>query len=131
MSESDARGGTGAAAGGGAELGPGDARALVRAWLAAVGLDLPDGELIPHLQADEFSHAGLQRSARQSHERKLATAAAKLTVAAESLADPQAAAPASLGDAAIELFDARVLARLGEGWRRALAPEAAAAREAA
>ena len=108
MSESDARGVTGAAAGAGAELGPGDARALLRAWLAAVGLDLPDGGLITLLQADEFSHAGLQRRARRSHERKLATAVARLTAAAASLADPQAAVPVSLGDAAIELFDACV-----------------------
>ncbi len=55
-----------------ADLGPDDARALLRAWLAAVELDLPDGDLIAYLQADGFSHADLQRRARRSHERKLA-----------------------------------------------------------
>jgi glycosyltransferase involved in cell wall biosynthesis/predicted metal-dependent phosphoesterase TrpH len=105
MSESDGRGVAPGAAG---DLGPEDARALLRAWLAAVELDLPDGDLIAHLQADDFSHAALERRARRCHERKLAVAVGGLTAAAASLAAPQAAAHADLGDAAVELFEACV-----------------------
>jgi glycosyltransferase involved in cell wall biosynthesis/predicted metal-dependent phosphoesterase TrpH len=105
MSESDARGAGGAV---GADLGPDDARALLRAWLTAVGLELPDGDLIAHLQEDGFSHADLQRRARRRHERKLAVAVGKLMASAASLTAPQAAAPADLGGAALELFEACV-----------------------
>ena len=109
MSESDGRGGALAGRGDApADLGPEDARALLRAWLAAVELELPDDDLIAHLQADDFSHAGLQRRARRCHERKLAGAVGKLMAAAASLAAPQAAAPADLGGAALELFEACV-----------------------
>jgi glycosyltransferase involved in cell wall biosynthesis len=109
MSESDGLGGAAGDRGaGGAELGPEDARALLRAWLAAVELELPDGDMIEYLQADGFSHADLQRRARRCHERKLAVAVTKLTAAAASLAAPQAAAPADLGGAALELFEACV-----------------------
>src|SRR5918998_3400501 len=41
------------------DLGPGDARAVLRAWLEAVGLDVDERELLAHLQSDDFSHAGL------------------------------------------------------------------------
>ncbi len=112
MSESDGRGGAEPGRddmpGGGAVLGPEDARALLRAWLAAVELDLPDGDLIAYLQTDGFSHADLQRRARRCHERKLAAAVGKLTAAAASLTAPHAAAPSDPGGAAIELFDACV-----------------------
>ena len=108
MSESDGRGAAPGAGRGAAELGPDDARALLRAWLAAVELDLPDGDLIAYLQADDFSHAGLQRRARRCHERRLAVAVGKLMAAAAALAAPQAAAPADLGGAALELFEACV-----------------------
>ena len=118
MSESETRG-TATSPAGGTDLGPGDARALLRAWLAAVELDsasvgglvtapLADGDLIAYLQADGFSHADLQRRARRSHERKLAVAVGKLVAAAASLAAPQAAAPADLRGAALELFEACV-----------------------
>jgi glycosyltransferase involved in cell wall biosynthesis/predicted metal-dependent phosphoesterase TrpH len=103
MSESADRG-----ASAGDPVGPGDARALLRAWLAAVELDLPEGDLIAYLQADGFSHADLQRRARRCHERKLAAAVGALTAAAASLTAPQAAAPAGLGRAALELFEACV-----------------------
>ena len=82
MSESDGRGGAPAAAAATADLGPDDARALLRAWLAAVELDLPDGDLIAYLQADGFSHADLQRRARRCHERKLAVAVGAADVGA-------------------------------------------------
>ncbi|HWM09705.1 MAG TPA: glycosyltransferase [Solirubrobacteraceae bacterium] len=60
------------------DLGPGDARAVLRAWLEAVGLDADERELLSHLQSDGFSHAGLERRARRSHERKLAAAVAQV-----------------------------------------------------
>jgi glycosyltransferase involved in cell wall biosynthesis/predicted metal-dependent phosphoesterase TrpH len=58
----------------GTGLVPDDARALLRAWLAAVELDLTGPELLAHLQDDDFSHADLFRRARRCHERKLARA---------------------------------------------------------
>lgn len=69
MSEGDARRGAI-----GADLGPDDARAILRAWLDAVDLDMNERELIAHLQGDDFTHADLFRRARRTHERKLATA---------------------------------------------------------
>jgi glycosyltransferase involved in cell wall biosynthesis/predicted metal-dependent phosphoesterase TrpH len=70
MAEGDARSGPD----GGGDLGPDDARALLRAWLDAVDLDVDGHALLAHLQATEFSHAGLARRARRCHERKLAAA---------------------------------------------------------
>jgi glycosyltransferase involved in cell wall biosynthesis/predicted metal-dependent phosphoesterase TrpH len=61
-----------------ADLGPGDARAVLRAWLEAVGLDADERELLSHLQSDGFSHTGLERRARRCHERKLAAAVAQV-----------------------------------------------------
>jgi glycosyltransferase involved in cell wall biosynthesis/predicted metal-dependent phosphoesterase TrpH len=56
----------------GADLGPDDARALLRAWLHAVELDgLGEAGLLELLQRDDFSHADLFRRARRVHERKL------------------------------------------------------------
>jgi glycosyltransferase involved in cell wall biosynthesis/predicted metal-dependent phosphoesterase TrpH len=92
MSDADARGGAACT-----DLGPDDARALLRAWLAAVELDpasagglvtasLADGDLIAHLQADDFSHADLYRRARRSHERKLEAAVGRVMRVAGALA---------------------------------------------
>ncbi len=53
------------------DIGPDDARCLLESWLGSVGLDLRGPELIAHLQADEFSHSGLYRRARRSHDRRL------------------------------------------------------------
>ena len=53
MSQGDARSGTT-----GSDLGPEDARALLRAWLASIGLGLTDAELLAWMQSDDFSHAG-------------------------------------------------------------------------
>ena len=112
MSESDARGASTPAGerggAGGAVLGPEDARALLRAWLAAVGLDLPDADLLAYLQADDFSHADLQRRARRCHERKLAVAVSKAIAVAATITAPHAAAPADPANAALELFEACV-----------------------
>ena len=60
----------------GGDLGPGDARAVLRAWLEAVGLDADERGLIAYLQSDGFSHSALERRARRCHERKLAAAVA-------------------------------------------------------
>ncbi len=59
-----------------------DARALLRAWLAAVELDLCETELIALLQDDDFSHADLYRRARRIHERKLARAVGQIAATA-------------------------------------------------
>jgi glycosyltransferase involved in cell wall biosynthesis/predicted metal-dependent phosphoesterase TrpH len=54
-----------------ADIGPGDARALLEAWLGSIELDLRGRELLAFLQADDFSHADLYRRARRIHERRL------------------------------------------------------------
>ncbi|HUN78668.1 MAG TPA: glycosyltransferase [Solirubrobacteraceae bacterium] len=70
LREGDAREGAG-----GSDLTPADARALLRAWLAAVDLDgLDERGLIAHMQDEGFSHAGLYRRACRAHERRLRTA---------------------------------------------------------
>jgi glycosyltransferase involved in cell wall biosynthesis/predicted metal-dependent phosphoesterase TrpH len=56
------------------DVGPGDARALLEAWLRSVGLRDRGRALLDHMQSDEFSHAGLYRRARRVHERKLRAA---------------------------------------------------------
>ncbi len=70
VQEAGQRGGSSSGAG----LTPDNARGLLRAWLAAVELDLAPDELLELLQAADFSHAALYRRARRSHERKLARA---------------------------------------------------------
>jgi len=57
-----------------ADIGPEDARSLLEAWLASVGLDLRGRELLAHLQSEEFSHADLYRRARRFHDRRLRAA---------------------------------------------------------
>jgi glycosyltransferase involved in cell wall biosynthesis/predicted metal-dependent phosphoesterase TrpH len=52
------------------DLGPEDARALLDAFVASVGVE-PGRALIEHMQADDFSHAELARRARRVHERRL------------------------------------------------------------
>jgi glycosyltransferase involved in cell wall biosynthesis/predicted metal-dependent phosphoesterase TrpH len=78
VSEGDARRGALAT-----DLGPDDARALLRAWLDAAGLDLREDELLAYLQADGFSHADLYRRSRRAHERKLRTVVEKALSTAE------------------------------------------------
>jgi glycosyltransferase involved in cell wall biosynthesis/predicted metal-dependent phosphoesterase TrpH len=55
------------------DLGGQDALALLRAWLAEVGVDDGPG-LVRRLQDGELTHRDLSRRARQIHERKLAEA---------------------------------------------------------
>ncbi|MGH2841938.1 MAG: glycosyltransferase, partial [Solirubrobacteraceae bacterium] len=93
MKEGDAR-----SAATGTGLGPDDARALLRAWLTAVELDLTETELLAYLQREDFVHADLFRRARRCHERKLARAVHEIVGTAPDGADLPAAAAA--------LFDA-------------------------
>ncbi|MEY2442260.1 MAG: hypothetical protein QOJ46_1686 [bacterium] len=87
MREGDAR--TGST---GTGLGPEDARALLRAWMASVELELTEPELLAMLQRDDFTHADLFRRARRCHERKLAAAVDQIASAAPGGADIAAAA---------------------------------------
>jgi glycosyltransferase involved in cell wall biosynthesis/predicted metal-dependent phosphoesterase TrpH len=53
------------------DVGPEDARCLLEAWLAGVGIEARGRDLLEMLQADGFSHADLYRRARRRHERRL------------------------------------------------------------
>jgi len=85
-----------------ADLGPEDARGLLRAWLTSVELDIDESELLALLQADDFSHGDLFRRARRAHERRLADAVARVAAMAEQ------DGPLDLQTAAVDLFDACV-----------------------
>ena len=74
-------------------LCPDDARALLRAWLAAVELDLGES-LIAFLQQEDFFHADLYRRAKRVHERKLAHAVASIAGATPDTVDLPATANA-------------------------------------
>ena len=94
MREGDARRGVV-----GTDLGPEDARALLRAWLQAMDLDVDEGNLLELLKQSELSHPDLYRRARRIHERKLADAVQRLVaVPGDSDLNPQRGA--------VELFDA-------------------------
>ena len=95
MREGDARRG-----GSTADLGPQDARGLLRAWLTSVGLDIDERGLLAMLQSDDFAHADLYRRARRAHERKLAAAVHRIAAMA------QEGDTLDLPGAAVELFDA-------------------------
>jgi glycosyltransferase involved in cell wall biosynthesis/predicted metal-dependent phosphoesterase TrpH len=80
MSEGDVRhGGPGSS-----ELGPGDARALLHAWLDAMDLGITPRELLRMLQDGELSHPDLMRRSRRIHERRLAAAVGDLAGAVQS-----------------------------------------------
>jgi glycosyltransferase involved in cell wall biosynthesis/predicted metal-dependent phosphoesterase TrpH len=87
----------------GTELGPDDARALLRAWLVSMEIDaahpVDEATLLELLQEGELSHPDLCRRARRIHERKLAQAVHEI------VADPEATAR-ELGRHATALFDA-------------------------
>ncbi len=68
----------------GADLGPEDARALLRAWLAAMDSELDESELLALLARGELSHPDLYRRARRLHERRLAEAVQELVTMTES-----------------------------------------------
>ena len=93
------RGGTGA------DLGPEDARALLRAWLEAMEIDpanpVDEMTLLERLQEGELSHPDLLRRARRIHERRLAVAVQAI------VAEPgHRLGPAVLASHGAELFDA-------------------------
>ena len=98
MTEGDARAGAI-----GADLSPGDASALLRAWLDATGLDVDAERLLASMQRDDFRHEDLLRRARRRHEHALRGAVDRLVAAAT---DP---APDWAG-AALGLFNASVSA---------------------
>ena len=87
----------------GTDLGPDDARALLRSWLASMEIDpahpLDEETLLELLQEGELSHPDLCRRARRIHERKLAQAVHEI------VDDPEATAR-DLGRHATALFDA-------------------------
>jgi glycosyltransferase involved in cell wall biosynthesis/predicted metal-dependent phosphoesterase TrpH len=115
-------------------VSPQDARCLLRAWLAAVGLDhLDQRGLLAYMQDESFSHADLYRVARRAHERKLraavevalraATGEADVMVAAEGLfeactaAIPYAPARAFLANEQAKLAAIPYAATAGAGHR--------------
>jgi glycosyltransferase involved in cell wall biosynthesis/predicted metal-dependent phosphoesterase TrpH len=73
-----------------ADIGPEDARCLLGAWLAGVGLRPRGRELIAHLQSDGFSHADLYRRARRIHDRRLRAAVEEGTAAVAAGEFPRA-----------------------------------------
>ncbi len=98
MREGDVR--HGAVAG---DLGPDDARALLRAWLDAMDLDIDEGNLLELLQEGELSHPDLERRARRIHERKLASAVNEIVAMTD-----RGGAALDLPRGALALFDACV-----------------------
>ena len=82
-------------------LCPDDARALLRAWLAAVELDMEETELIAFLQREDFFHADLYRRAKRIHERKLGHVVAQIAGAAPGQAVDVAAIADSLFEACL------------------------------
>jgi glycosyltransferase involved in cell wall biosynthesis/predicted metal-dependent phosphoesterase TrpH len=72
----------------GADITPADARSLLRAWLAAVGLDeLDERGLIAYMQDERFAHSDLHRRACRAHERKLRAAVESVVQAISAPAD--------------------------------------------
>ncbi|MCW3038787.1 MAG: glycosyltransferase [Solirubrobacterales bacterium] len=102
MREGDVRGGAI-----GADLGPEDARAILRAWLDSVDLDLTEAGLLAYLQDEDFSHADLFRRARRKHEKKLAATVHEIVAMVETT---PAHPPADVMRAATGLFDACIAA---------------------
>jgi glycosyltransferase involved in cell wall biosynthesis/predicted metal-dependent phosphoesterase TrpH len=87
----------------GSDLEPEDARCLLEAWLAAVGLqDLDGGALIAYMQHEDFSHSDLYRRACRAHERRLRDAVEHAVSAARG--------ESSIATAAGGLFDACIAA---------------------
>jgi glycosyltransferase involved in cell wall biosynthesis/predicted metal-dependent phosphoesterase TrpH len=84
----------------GTDLGPEDARSLLRAWLEGMNLDIDEANLLELLQEGELSHPDLYRRARRIHERKLAD------WVLDVVAMTDGTNPLDLPGAALELFDA-------------------------
>jgi glycosyltransferase involved in cell wall biosynthesis/predicted metal-dependent phosphoesterase TrpH len=82
------------------DIGPEDARALLRSWLGAMKLEVDERRLIEHLQDGDIGHQDLARRARRIHERELAR------VVHDTMAVLQEGRLPEFGRAATELFDA-------------------------
>jgi glycosyltransferase involved in cell wall biosynthesis/predicted metal-dependent phosphoesterase TrpH len=67
------------------DLGPADARALLRAWLDSLDLRMSGPELLAWMQDDGFSHSGLFRQARRRHEQRLRDAVEAIVGAAQEM----------------------------------------------
>jgi glycosyltransferase involved in cell wall biosynthesis/predicted metal-dependent phosphoesterase TrpH len=96
MSQGDTRSGAIAA-----DLCPGDARALLCAWLDSVGLETSEAELLAWMQEDGFAHADLFRRACRAHERKLRDAVELVVEAAGDLDSGAAVAAEAVFSACI------------------------------
>ncbi len=95
----------------GADLTPADARRLLRAWLAAVGLDeLDERGLIAYMQDERFTHAALQRRACRAHERKLRAAVESVVQAVSAPAGTPQADDVDATGAALAIFEGCVAA---------------------
>ena len=84
------------------DLGPENARALLRAWLMAMDLDIDEAVLLEMLQEGELSHPDLYRRARRIHERKLASAVDEIVRMTEG------EGTLDVARGAFELFDASI-----------------------
>jgi glycosyltransferase involved in cell wall biosynthesis/predicted metal-dependent phosphoesterase TrpH len=89
----------------GTDLTADHARALLRAWLDAMDLEIEEANLVDLLQEGEISHPDLYRRARRIHERKLAAAVRGAVSEADAVAEA-GAGRVELGQRALELFDA-------------------------
>ncbi len=95
----------------GEDLAPGDARSLLRAWLAAVGLDeLDERGLIAYMQDERFTHADLHRRACRAHERKLRAAVESVVHAVASPAHDARAGGIDAAGAALAVFEGCIAA---------------------
>ena len=83
----------------GVDLGPQDARALLRSWLVAMDLGIDEASLLALLQEGELSHHDLYRRGRRIHERKLAEAVTDVVARIDG-------GELDLGRAGAALFDA-------------------------
>jgi glycosyltransferase involved in cell wall biosynthesis/predicted metal-dependent phosphoesterase TrpH len=82
------------------DLGPEDARSLLRAWLDAMDLGVDELGVLELLQEGELSHPDLYRRARRIHERKLADAVSDVVAMTDGRTEIDAQR------AAFDVFDA-------------------------
>jgi glycosyltransferase involved in cell wall biosynthesis/predicted metal-dependent phosphoesterase TrpH len=80
------------------DLGPGDARALLHAWLDSLDLRMSGTELLARMQDDGFSHAALFRRARRRHEQRLREAVEAIADAARETGRTPAGPPPPLAE---------------------------------
>jgi glycosyltransferase involved in cell wall biosynthesis/predicted metal-dependent phosphoesterase TrpH len=90
----------------GTDLGPEDARALLRSWLGSMDLEVDEAELLELLQEGELSHPDLYRRARRIHERKLAGAVNQIVAITDGA--QRTVGMLDIHRVALQLFDACV-----------------------